>query len=131
MNISVVTIRRMGRPVRQTDKERQREGNQLRQAMDRAGVTQQVLADRLEIEQNLVSQWCTGRTRIPDLTLLRLGRDMNFDALSVRPGLKEYGEFFNGDTLLEGLSHAEKVRIRAVISAFKELPPDNNHTAKG
>lgn len=53
------------------------------------GLTQEKLADEFSVTQGLVTQWMTGRARIPDTTLLLLSERLGFDPLEVRPGLAE------------------------------------------
>jgi transcriptional regulator with XRE-family HTH domain len=103
-----------------TTEEKTREGRQVDAALRLADKTQESLANDFGITQGLVHQWISGKTRIPDLYLLKLGKALSFDPLSVRPELAEYAEFFKEESLLEGLSPHEKVRMRAAIHAYKK-----------
>lgn len=105
--------------------DRAREAGQVRAAFERLknqrkNLTQESLSNDLSVTQGLVFQWLSGKTRIPDIQLLRLGKELRFNPFSVRPSLREYAEFFQGDGLLEGLSEEDKQRMKAAISAFKE-----------
>ena len=113
----------MGSPTKESQEKRKAEGSRLRKAMVNSGVKQQSIADDLNIEQNLVSQWCTGRTRIPDIDVLWLGDKLGFDPISFRPSLAQYQKYFRKESILDGLGESEKVHIKAVIRAFKK-PPD-------
>lgn len=109
-----------------TTADKTREARQVRKAFDLwQGLdkdrTQEDLAGLLNVTQGLIYQWLSGKTRIPDLQLLKLGKFLNFSAFAVRPSLAEYAEFFrDSDGLLEGLSEPDRQRVKQVIAAFKE-----------
>jgi transcriptional regulator with XRE-family HTH domain len=103
-----------------TKEEKIREGRQVDTALHLANKTQESLANDLGVTQGLVHQWISGKTRIPDLYMLKLGKALSFDPISVRPELAEYAEFFTEETLLSGLSHEDSVRMKAAIHAFKK-----------
>lgn len=115
-------IPRMGSPIKESQENRKAEGSRLRKSMVHLGITQQSIADDLNIEQNLVSQWCTGRTRIPDIDVLWLGEKLGFDPISFRPSLAKFRKYFKMESILDGLGESEKVHIKAVIRAFKKPP---------
>ena len=103
-----------------TKEEKAREGRQVDAALQVASKTQESLANDLGVTQGLIHQWLAGKTRIPDLYMLKLGKALSFDPISVRPELGEYAEFFKEDSLLSGLSHEDCVRMKAAIHAFKK-----------
>ena len=109
-----------------TTADKTREARQVRNAFDlwqgpSKERTQEDLAALLNVTQGLIYQWLSGKTRIPDLQLLKLGKFPNFSAFSVRPSLVEYAEFFHdSDGLLDGLSEQDRQRVKQVIAAFKE-----------
>lgn len=51
-------------------------------------LTQECLADEMEVSQNLISQWVTGRTPIPDKRLLWLSDRLNFNPVQFRPEIE-------------------------------------------
>lgn len=83
----------MVKQVKEPNPEYLREGRLLKAAMKTAGVKQQDIADERGVEQNLISQWCTGKTRVPDKDLLWLGTRLTFNPYLVRKSLREYQNY--------------------------------------
>lgn len=54
------------------------------------GLSLSVLAKEINVSQSLISQWFSGRTRIPDKTLMWLGGRLMFNANHLRPQLLDY-----------------------------------------
>lgn len=52
-------------------------------------LTQELLAEEFGVTQGLVGHWLNGISRIPDATLLLLSGRLGFDALEVRPSIRE------------------------------------------
>lgn len=52
------------------------------------GITQESIANEMDVTQGLVNQWLTGRSPIPDKRLVWLSRRLDFDPAQVRPNLK-------------------------------------------
>lgn len=56
------------------------------------GVTQMALAERLGVDQTLVSQWCNGKTRMNVECAVRVARILGCDLDEVATSLSESGE---------------------------------------
>lgn len=85
----------MARP-RISDEQKKREGELLLRYINarkkvEPGLTRESLGAEVGVTQGNVSQWVTGRTSIPDKTLMWLGGRLDFDPFEVRPSLQEYG----------------------------------------
>lgn len=69
------------------------EAFRLRPFWDRAkrehGLTQEVLAERLNVTQGAVHKWLSGKQLIPDRRLIELGVLLGFDPVAVRPTLAQ------------------------------------------
>lgn len=83
----------MVKNVKKVNPEYLREGAQIKAAMAAMKVKQQDIADERGVEQNLISQWCTGKTRVPDKDLLWLGTRLQFNPYLVRKSLREYKDY--------------------------------------
>lgn len=88
-----------------------------RVAKQREGLTQEKLASELDVTQGLVTQWLTARSRIPDNTLLALSLRLGFDAVEVRPSLREKYELAS-----RAIAHSEQVDRIAELA--QDLTPD-------
>lgn len=51
-------------------------------------LTQESIANEMDVTQGLVNQWLTGRSPIPDKRLVWLSRRLNFNPAQVRPRIK-------------------------------------------
>lgn len=51
-------------------------------------VTQESIANEMEVTQGLVNQWLTGRSPIPEKRLIWLSRRLNFNPTAVRSKIK-------------------------------------------
>ncbi|HEY6527105.1 MAG TPA: hypothetical protein VIZ65_00305 [Cellvibrionaceae bacterium] len=98
-------------------------------------LTQEVLAAEVGRTQGLIGQWLSGVTHIPDKQLMYLGGRLRFDALELRPSLRDYllsGFAVSGrdkilGDLIKRLTEAGDSEFRALsrmISAYLD-EPDN------
>jgi transcriptional regulator with XRE-family HTH domain len=76
-----------------SQEERKREAAALMRAFERAqlsepSITQESIANEMDVTQGLVNQWLTGRTPIPDKRLVWLSRRLNFNPADIRHSLK-------------------------------------------
>lgn len=119
------------------------EGEWLIAAMDRAGMNNIQLADKLDMETpNLVSQWRKGDCNIPDLQMFRLANALKVDAIVMRPSLLAYVDAVGQGSILDGLSDAAKEQVMGFIALLRstglqtaqarhESGQSNNHGRRG
>jgi transcriptional regulator with XRE-family HTH domain len=90
------------------------------------------LADECGVSQGLVSQWITGRTAIPDKTMMWLGGRLGFDPFEVRPSLTDYlfMPLKNSDRradlirILSALGRCDDSKYQTALGVLAALFPD-------
>lgn len=117
-----------------SEAQKKKDGEWLKQLLKARGLKQNQLAELMEIEnEGNISHWCTGRSAIPDLDLLWLGRHFHIDPFEVRPGLTEYVQYFGGDKLLMGLPTAAQLKIidfAEMVRRDAQVPALRTYSAK-
>lgn len=88
----------MGRP-KIPDEQKQAEGAFVKARFEQMceledALTQEALGVELSVSQGLIGQWFSGKTSIPDRSLIFLGGRLGFDPFELRPELGKY--FYSG-----------------------------------
>lgn len=86
-------------------------------------LTQEALIAELGCTQGLFSQWLTGRTAIPDRSLIWLSKRLKFSATEVRPCLIDYLEDLTPQEIAVLRAYREDDSFQKVVNAIAETSP--------
>lgn len=106
----------MGRRRELSVEEKKAEGAWLKAQIKKKGITQVKLADDMDLDNpGNIAHWARGGAAIPDPDLLWLGKYFESDVISLRPRLAEYAQYFEGNSILKGLTPDERQTVTDMI----------------
>lgn len=104
-----------------SDLEKRKEGKWLAAVLRREGMSKKDLAESIGIgNPTNISLWCSGKSAIPDIDLLWIGKRFNEDVFSLRSRLLDYAEYFEGDSVLSGLSVDERKTVTNLVKMIRD-----------
>ena len=107
-----------------TADEKSAEGIWLRNLLKSNNVKQKDIADEMGVDNPAnIAHWCSGGSAIPDLDLLWIGKKFEQDVFTLRPRLLDYAEYFEGDSILSGLSSDERKTVTDMIELIRRRKP--------
>lgn len=89
--------------------------NMLRKAKVSRGYNAKRLAIELGVSESLVSQWLSGKTRVPDRTMLVLAKLLGFGPWELRPELFQAVASYGAIDLLMRLNRLDDTKRALVI----------------
>lgn len=99
--------------------QRIREGKLIEARMNALNITQDALADELNVTQGYISKWRSGTKQIPPKHFMWLAGRLKFDPFEIRPELKEY-------TIQTQLSSGDSSRINEKVAQYKALANEDD-----